>query len=604
MAVRYRNNFFSLGGVYWQVDIHDTMYPGSPNLFTTETSGFQLAYKGVTERLDPILASTLTVPVIINDSTVEGFLTEIMISQEERFTVKVYKNSSLYWVGVLLADQVQKEDIYYPYTVDLTFTDGLARLRDIAYNTNGLEPEAYTGRDTLIAHLFKVLGKTGTLEIYASSDIFLNTAINWFEQHHTFHYWIDPLKYTDLNHSVFYSYDDAGVVTFKTAYEVLEMILRTFNAQIKMVNGSFFIVQPQEYSFPTSAVRTYKADGTSYVSYSDYDFRITPIATTRKTGGTFKYLPSLSSVKKVYKPKITVYEAGGLIPFTYYYDIPVPLTNIILTNTILYFEGAVTEELVGDDFDDNPYFTTWALYVTITGTTTGTIWRLSNSGGTAHWTTDWEGAQYIVRSVDHYGWHSNDTTSITIELPPTPEECTGTFGFLIENHYLPNGTVWFIPSSYQYTYLFESFKLYPSDTLYSYGTGDITYEAFNLDESGIPVKSTKQIIIPDTLIGDAPSGIQLGGLKVNSGLAWYNSALWGIHNDNNRKALNQLSVDQNMIGQSTPVSKYMGSFINNNITVLSAIRWNNTLYIPIMVTINPATDEISGEWFNVIIPML
>ncbi|MEI7725320.1 MAG: hypothetical protein WCK09_09465, partial [Bacteroidota bacterium] len=78
MAVRYRNSFYSIAGIQWQIDILDSTFSGSVTLFKTGSEGFSLTYKGITERLDPILSSALTLPCEVENTVFESFLIEIM----------------------------------------------------------------------------------------------------------------------------------------------------------------------------------------------------------------------------------------------------------------------------------------------------------------------------------------------------------------------------------------------------------------------------------------------------------------------------------------------------------------------------------------------
>lgn len=606
MAIRYRNTFYSQAGVLWQVDISDTAYTGAVSLFKTESSGFNLSYKGLSERLDPIFASTLSLSALVDSTSIESLIYSMMVSQEEQFTVKVYKNSVLYWCGVHLPDQIQKEDIYFPYIVDIMFTDGLARLRDIDYNSGGIAPVAYSGRETVLAHILKILEKTGISALYGSGagDVYLHTIINWYEITHQYNYYKCPFAYTDINHGVFLEYDDAGVVTYMKCSEVLEMILRTFNARILMVDGCWHIIQPQEYARLKTYERCFNKLGTLWTSYNESTFRITPLVTNRKTGGVHKYFPPVKRVQKTYKTKTSSNSTGSILPIQTSYLTPVSLITTIPASTKLFIYGNIREQFALDD----PYlpavslYTKWKLSIVLTDVISGNHLYLTNKNSWFEWSSTITDT-VLINSPSKWGTGWDFTWPLSVTTPVIAGEFYATFQLTKYNQYYTNGLLYTLGANF-YLAEYYDFTVIPDLSGLVEDGDDIVYSAVNTLLTNVVVSSSVELNLPDTLIGDGPTGSFMGKLMAYNGTTWVNTSLWSIHNSTNRFKIHQLSVIENLKGQRIAVEKYTGTYIDNSITALSSLRWNERIFVPMIITINPAMDEITGEWFNVIIPPL
>jgi len=599
MAVRYRNTAYSIAGILWQIDIGDSAYSGAVNLFNTGGEIFNLSYKGLTERCDPLMASTLTVPFQIETTTHEAFVNSIMAAQEERFTVQIYRNTVLYWSGVLLADQVQTEDIAYPYIVDLTFTDGLARLKDLDYSNNGAP---YTGRETLLAIITRCLSRTGTSVLYGSGDYFLATSVNWYDIRHQ--YWSTkcPLAYTTLDNGIFSEVDQDGIYTYKTCSEVLEMILRTFNATIMLSGGYYRIKQQMDDSRGNFYIRYFTKSGT-YITNGQYNYRSYPTVGERKTGGSFKYFPPLKQVRKVYKPRISVNNTGSILPVQQTYTPAINMISFIPAGISLFFEGNVRERFWLEDPSGNiTLWSEWRLDIILTHTTLGTKYYLTNSGPGFIWSTD-SSKYFGIRGPVMQGNGWDVTWPISVVTPVAPAECTATFEFKLINLYR-NGVVYpWVANGDFYLAEYYDFTVIPDLTDDLADCSDIEFKAINTIAGGGTVASTFKIDLPETLIGDGPQVIHIGKLMTSSNGSDYDeSTAWGVHNSSSRANINQLSVNELLKGQRVPVEKFMGGFINNGIFAHNSIVWGSKVMVPITFNVSPASDEVSGEWFNCIIP--
>jgi hypothetical protein len=83
--------------------------------------------------LEGVFPSFAEISVNVNeaDTAFETFLEEIPGADEERFIVKIFRNDVQIWMGQVPTDLIEYPDDFYTYTVNISATCGLARLKDI-----------------------------------------------------------------------------------------------------------------------------------------------------------------------------------------------------------------------------------------------------------------------------------------------------------------------------------------------------------------------------------------------------------------------------------------------------------------------------------------
>jgi len=602
MAVRYRSTFYSLSGITWKMEICDNEWGGYVYEFKTGPEIFSLSYKEMKDRSDTIFSSSVSIPLLVTDSNVEYFVTSIMTTQEERFTLQIYKNNVLYWRGILLHDLVQKEDIDYPYIVDLTFTDGLARLKDQEYNNSGT---AYDGRETILDHILNCLNKTGLTQLYGTGDEFIRTCVNWYDANHNYTQTLCPLKYTNVDHMVFYSVDDGGTYEFKNCAEVLEMLLSQFNARIFMAGGIFWVVQPQEYSRSWTYFRSFTSAGVSSGS-SRSTSRVTPTAAQRKAGGLTKYLPPLYKVSRVYKPHKTSYENESYLPVQSKYETAVSLLNNVTGGDVLRFAGVCHDWY--SSTPTPPIQSKFYLALIATDLTTGTKYYLSNqnTNGALTWETTSFQHYYGFATPISYGSAGGNTWNIMIDVAFMTPELPGsnqfsvTFQLIRSGFYKLSGDPYTPPAGAVYDYECIGFAI-----ANSYGiaiNGDPEEILFTTTSAG--TASRHVMNLPETPIGDGPNALSAGRLM--TGVTFANSSSWQVHASTlTGKNINVLSIEQMIKPQRLPVEIFAGSYINSDITAATALYFSGTrILVPLSLKVDPAQDEVHGQWFNTAMPIV
>lgn len=259
MPIRLQGGGTSLNGTVYTIDIYDSLWSGSVTEFQTGPNLFVLDYQGQEEeRFNPILSSSLTINIMVTESTalaLEQFIQDLGVnSNEERFSVRVEKSGNLFWVGVLLIDRAIMQLAHYPFTFQIRFSDGLGRLKELPYNDGG---SAFTGKQTFIQHLFNVLSKTGTFDRIGSTEQFLKTYVDWYAEEMPYIEGNDPLQKSRLDNKNFINVDTNGFINYDSSYVVMEAIIIAWGARLIWSDGQFYVVQPIGMNKSNKTIKQY-----------------------------------------------------------------------------------------------------------------------------------------------------------------------------------------------------------------------------------------------------------------------------------------------------------------------------------------------------------
>ena len=289
-------------GTDYRLNIHESGYGGSAFEFNLGADGFVLRYSGDNEnRMQPIIGSEVTFTLTETTAQHTAMLTALGTSEDADFKVSIFKDpdgaNTLFWTGVLLHEQVELQDEAYPIQNTMNAVDELGDLKNVLYNDAG---NAYTGRETVVAHLVKALNKTRALHVYGNTDVFLKYA-NDFKP--TTFLSTNALTELEVNHSAFYNSDDDGIVQFVSTFDVLQNFATTFNARIFFAEGCFWFVPVGAVkNNVTINVHTVTKAGTVSAGTSAVNTRLTTGSDIIKLrGGTTSFLPPLNKVQRTWK---------------------------------------------------------------------------------------------------------------------------------------------------------------------------------------------------------------------------------------------------------------------------------------------------------------
>lgn len=238
-AIRLFAEFTDDLGNDYRLNIHQNGWQVTPFEFNLGGDGFTLRYSGDNEnRMQPIIGSELTFTLTENDAQHTLFIEALATSQDAEFTVSVYKDpdgaNTLFWVGVMLSEQIELMDEAYPIQNTFNAVDELGNLANTLYNNNGV---AFPGRDNIAQHLYKCILKTRALHIYDSTDVLIRYANNFYPT--TDFLSVNALIESEVNHSAYYNQNEQSTPEFYTVFAVLEDLATTFNARVFFADGVF-----------------------------------------------------------------------------------------------------------------------------------------------------------------------------------------------------------------------------------------------------------------------------------------------------------------------------------------------------------------------------
>lgn len=316
MATRIRTQFPTILGQEYRVDIDDADYAGSVIEVDTSQSGFSVRWDGETDQVVPgIMGSGCTLSILVNEDNeadIESFATDLISSEESRFTIAVYKITagptvSLWWCGFLVPDLGGFDDIGSSYFFTVKAVDGVARLKSVEYKDTTPTPDAPYGPSDFLQHLTRCLGQVNTLAYWGGSDVWLRTVVNWSEGGMPAPAaGIDPLKYARVSGSVFAKVrntTDDESYEFFSCFKVIEQLCLHFQARLLLSNGSWRFEQVRERMEENFYERRYSKTVSllSSTALAGYDANVFQTGdNNRLRGGQFNYLPALSKVRVKY----------------------------------------------------------------------------------------------------------------------------------------------------------------------------------------------------------------------------------------------------------------------------------------------------------------
>jgi len=266
-ATRYRCEFGDDKGQDWRLDFVDNNYGGSvQENYVLLASGCNISWSaGTKEKMSPVVTSELSISIAIRDAGEMDMLERIATSAEGRYTVGLYKldgaTATLWWSGVIMADQVTYTESHYPRTTTLTATDDIGNLAELPYDDDGTN---YSGAaETVMGNLLTALKKTRQAQyFYGSGDDFICYANDFYsvDDHASV---TDHLDTTRLDWSTFYVPDSDGLIEPVTTLQVVESICTVYNSRLCQYAGVWWLLPLGGYQDADTAwtIKTKKYGG-------------------------------------------------------------------------------------------------------------------------------------------------------------------------------------------------------------------------------------------------------------------------------------------------------------------------------------------------------
>ena len=270
---------------------YDNTTDGDPLELEADRDGFTLEWRG-SDEIQTVLGSKCSFGFMVTDSDTETLASDLLSLQEDRFGLRLYKDSELYWFGMIYQDEMNIDLIHKPYLVRVSAMDGLGALNTISQGFPDAGPETGFNYDagnfaTVLIHMLKQLDK---LDLGASDKFLTSSVALHSDGHRTYTsefdtlaetriaFWV-PLffksltagmgQYTYYNTSGYIGGLNGGLNAFyrtnlfegRPWKEVVERILKPFFCQIKMVDGAYDITPINKYkSIGSQATRVFERD--------------------------------------------------------------------------------------------------------------------------------------------------------------------------------------------------------------------------------------------------------------------------------------------------------------------------------------------------------
>jgi len=600
----------------WKVEIWDTSYTTGPSTEIATSSPPILNYESQNDkRYASIKGSSLSVPIIVDNSTLENWLfNQVQLAKEERFYCHLYKwdpiNNlyNLYWIGVLLHDLNQREDAAYPYTYELKFTDGLARLKDFKFTeladpTNAL---SYTPQ-TLNWYLYECLKRTPFYSRVSAGTQFYGSSVNFYEYNMVTSgtHWstnVDPLDETTVYPKAFCNTLSNGQLEAFSFYDILEQILTLFDARIILAQPYFRIISRNNYTNASWKERTYLADGTFEAQTSvAWDSNINQTSEWASSGtNCWQYFPAIKTARRKFNTQ-NASIVGSSKNILHNTDYPIRIGDISGGKQMQFIT-----QIHGSAFSNGaiPYS-----YQILSISFNVGIYYLKNNpiNGNLTWTTSssdryileipWVQYSYdfivnIITPLLPGGVHTNASIKVT---NVAVFDASGTSSLaLSQSANVWSGTVPSTGLSLDITY---TANVDSTSLIYYNNTKDQNYISYEVDSTSGLINS-EDIELIESYLGDNIKGSN-GSLYTGSKFApLISTAQWKTDGGGTAYDINELLLIETIAPQIYPNPRYQGNLITNG-HPYDRYLYQGDSYILNGGELNLESMEWSGEWFKI-----
>jgi hypothetical protein len=287
----------------YTVDIIDLDGAADEEPIHTTAEGVRWGYSGKdNDPLNRIMAANAQLTLMIQDNALhEAFRDRLYQAAEGRLRMKITatgNTSVVEFIGKIMVDEVEWEDQYFPYTLQINAIDGFASLKDIPY----IPPDnlVLSSRVTFMQHVARIINLMDVKDNYGDADFAIQVNCNWYEANMA-NTTDNPLDMANIPFSAFAEQQEANDYKYYNAYDALAMICTVWNARIYFSQGLFKFEQINDRVSEPFDSFFYNIDGNFLIKLP-----ITTVSVVDKvdiiklSGGTFKALPAVRSVVLTY----------------------------------------------------------------------------------------------------------------------------------------------------------------------------------------------------------------------------------------------------------------------------------------------------------------
>ena len=323
---RLYSEFKNDDGDVFRVSIYDTDVTwnvANRESFKLGGDGFTLSYSGNNEQQhQPVIPSSVEFTLYEETSDHTQTLDLLYSSAEGRLLLEIYSDpdgdNDIYWRGVILAEQVERNDEAFPTAVRLTASDDLGNLKDVDFSLT-LGDVGGSGLQ-ITKHLVRCLGGLRQYQLWPDGEPILRY-INDTELYSTEDD-TDPLA--EIIGQVPVVIEPDGSTKAYSAYDILDSLATCFNARVFQAEGVFWFwpinlhQRVSDAENISTSVKQVDKDSDS-VTFSASDIiamsnRYKPASGTDYTklaGHVFTHLPPVKSVERTRRFNGAMYIVRG-----------------------------------------------------------------------------------------------------------------------------------------------------------------------------------------------------------------------------------------------------------------------------------------------------
>lgn len=238
-GLKYTASAISKDGSIYTINVYERDYVGAVTIWQTAPNPFVKSYLAESDDLiDPFLPSTLEV----NIAQSESFnLPDVQTFDDRKYYAELVTATTVHFKGFLLNDSISLPFTTGEHYINMKFADGLAILKNIEFPAPLNNSPISLDTSKLVSLLDVVLICIRSLEydvnINIATSIFANGMLDRGDGTAN-----EPLSQSYLPLRDFLNTQ----ITFLSCYECLELILKSFQAQIIQDEGEFWFVSQYE----------------------------------------------------------------------------------------------------------------------------------------------------------------------------------------------------------------------------------------------------------------------------------------------------------------------------------------------------------------------
>jgi len=512
--------YSDVSGISWKIVIEDTDTSSTggvdETLLTVRKEGFIKQSPKVDAYEFTPIGSEVTIPLVVTSAVEEELVAALAEGQEGRFMVTIYKDTIIWWAGVILNDLSSSQSISKPYTYNITATDYISALKDLEYRLD--ESSLYSGEDTILGHLLNILGNLPTASYWDDTTAYIRTVCAWTEDNVSSG---NIYENTRFSHDAFINTNKYGVKEAITKYEVLLQLCKRFNARLYMHEGRWLFEQISEkenisyLNYYYTKTGTYLTQGSPDMSFSGHS----------KVDRQLQFTPPLLRVKQEYLYKEGT-NNGNLLDASYDIGQSQNLGTIPVDGAFS-FTGEMRTTVIAASGSGGGLGQVRLRITLRVGT-----YYFTNESGTEEWLSDGSVHYYEVWNPAFGARPCPDgkttvfSISVSFFTPPIPVTDTGVF-ISVTTDYIDEVTP--VPTTFSFVSEWINPILLLTNAEGTLTDGEKLYQATNTTDGTTPVKSSQVYETEEQLlIGDGPNPYSVGRLEIYTGTEWQAADIWHV----------------------------------------------------------------------------